>query len=43
MTEAVRVVLEERLGWEPPAGYLDRNVSSKAIKIILGYLRDRTR
>ncbi|HEX75383.1 MAG TPA: UDP-N-acetylglucosamine 2-epimerase (non-hydrolyzing) [Dehalococcoidia bacterium] len=40
MLKAVEIVSTEKREWEPPAGYLDRNVSSKVVKIILGYLRD---
>jgi len=37
---SLEVVLNEKCEWEPPAGYLDKNVSSKVVKIILGYLRN---
>jgi len=40
MLRAVEVALTEKHHWEPPAGYLDSNVSSKVVKIILGYLRN---
>lgn len=42
MLKAVHITLNEKQRWEPPAGYLDRNVSSKVVKIILGYLRDNS-
>ena len=38
--EAVRLAQEEKWEWDPPQGYLDKNVSSKVIKILLGYLRE---
>ncbi|MBM4447431.1 MAG: UDP-N-acetylglucosamine 2-epimerase (non-hydrolyzing) [Chloroflexi bacterium] len=37
--KAVEIALTEKQEWEPPAGYLDKDVSSKVVKIILGYLR----
>jgi len=40
MLKAMETVLTENHEWEPPAGYLDKNVSSKVVKIILGYLRN---
>ncbi len=43
MLKAMEVVLNERREWEPPLGYLDRNVSSKVVKIVLGYLRDEVK
>lgn len=39
MVRAVEVVLSERRDWESPAEYLMRDVSSKIIRIMLGYLR----
>jgi len=35
---SIEVVLNESPDWEPPAEYLAQNVSSKVVKIILGYL-----
>jgi len=32
---AAEVVLSETPVWEPPAGYLDRDVSTKVVKIVL--------
>lgn len=40
LLKAVEVTVNERCGWEAPWGYLERNVSSKVVKIVLGYLRD---
>lgn len=40
MLKAVEIVLNENCQWEPPAEYLEKDVSSKVVKIILGYLRD---
>ena len=40
MVKALEIALAEKNQWEPPAGYLDRNVSSKVVKIVLGYLRN---
>jgi len=40
MLRAVEIVLNERCEWDAPIGYLDRNVSSRVVKIILGYLRN---
>ncbi|MDY6912175.1 MAG: UDP-N-acetylglucosamine 2-epimerase (non-hydrolyzing) [Chloroflexota bacterium] len=40
MLKAVEVVLDENHEWEPPLEYLEKNVSSKVIKIILGYFRN---
>ncbi len=40
MLKAVDIVLNEKHQWEPPAEYLERDVSSKVIKIILGYSRN---
>ncbi len=37
--KSLEVVLNEECTWEPPAEYLEKNVSSKVIKIITGYLR----
>jgi len=34
---SVRTVLQEPADWKPPAGYVDANVSSKVVKIALGY------
>lgn len=36
--KSVEVVLNEKCEWEPPAEYLVKNVSSKVVKIILGYI-----
>jgi len=40
MLKSVEVVLNEKCKWEPPREYLERDVSSKVVKIILGYLRN---
>ena len=37
---SVDIVLSEKHEWTPPAEYLEKDVSSKIIKIILGYLRN---
>jgi len=37
---ALEVALNEERQWEPPAEYLARNVSSKVVKIILGYINE---
>jgi UDP-N-acetylglucosamine 2-epimerase (non-hydrolysing) len=37
--KAVEIALTEKREWEPPAGYLDSDVSSKVVKIVLGYSR----
>jgi len=36
--KALEVVLEKKPEWEPPAEYLAKNVSSRVVKIILGYM-----
>ena len=36
--KALEVVLEKKPEWEPPAEYLANNVSSRVVKIILGYM-----
>ena len=38
--KSLDVVLNEKSEWEPPAEYLSRNVSSKVVKIILGYVNE---
>jgi len=38
--KALEVVLNEKREWEPPAEYLAKNVSSKVVKIILGYINE---
>ena len=35
---SIKVVLQESNGWEPPKEYVAENVSSKVLKIVLGYL-----
>lgn len=40
MVKAVEIALAEKHQWEPPAGYVDKNVSSKVVKIVLGYFRN---
>jgi hypothetical protein len=37
----VDIVLHEKSEWKPPSEYIERDVSSKIVKIILGYLRNR--
>lgn len=41
MAKAIKIVMAEKRDWDPPEGYLNTNVSSKIIKIILGYNRNR--
>jgi UDP-N-acetylglucosamine 2-epimerase (non-hydrolysing) len=41
MVKAVDIALKEKHDWQPPADYLDKNVSSKVIKILLGYFRNQ--
>jgi UDP-N-acetylglucosamine 2-epimerase (non-hydrolysing) len=36
--KALEIALDENREWEPPPEYLARNVSSKVVKIILGYM-----
>jgi len=43
MMKAAEVVLGEPHEWESPAGYLDKNVSTKVVKIILGHYEDCAR
>jgi len=38
--KSLEVVLNEKCAWEPPTEYLTKNVSSKVVKIILGYLNE---
>jgi len=38
MLRAVEIVLNEKHEWGPPSGYLEKCVSSKVVKIILGYV-----
>ena len=33
----VQTVLDQKYTWRPPQGYLEENVSSKVVKILLGY------
>ena len=37
ITEAVKVVLDGPPDWQPPLEYLERNVASKVLRIVLGY------
>jgi len=37
--KSVDIVLHEKSEWNPPSEYVEKNVSSKIVKIILGYLR----
>ena len=37
---SLEVVLSEEPEWEPPAEYLAKNVSSKVVKILLGYINE---
>jgi len=39
---SINVVLREKANWQPPVEYLAENVSSKVVKIILGYHHSRT-
>ena len=39
--KSVDIVLHEKSEWNPPSEYVEKNVSSKIVKIILGYLRSR--
>lgn len=41
MLKSVEIALREKHHWIPPPEYLDNNVSSKVVKIILGYLNDQ--
>ena len=36
--ETLDIALDENRNWEPPPEYLARNVSSRVVKIVLGYL-----
>jgi len=36
--KSVDIVLHEKIEWNPPSEYVERNVSSKIVKIILGCL-----
>jgi len=36
--KALEIALDEEREWEPPPEYLARNVSSKVVKILLGYM-----
>ena len=40
MLRAVEIVLNEKHGWDPPSEYLEKDVSSKIVKIILWYLNN---
>ncbi len=40
MLKSVEVVLKENCEWDPPAEYVEKGISSKVVKIILGYLRN---
>jgi UDP-N-acetylglucosamine 2-epimerase (non-hydrolysing) len=40
MLNGLEVVLNERQKWEPPAGYLATNVSSRVAKIVLGHINE---
>ena len=40
--KALEVVLDGKREWEPPAEYLAENVSSKVVKITLGYIKGCT-
>ena len=40
MLKALEVVLNKKCEWEPPPEYLAKNVSSKVVKIILGYINE---
>ena len=33
---AVKTQLAQKCHWQPPVGYLDKNVSDKVLKIVLG-------
>jgi UDP-N-acetylglucosamine 2-epimerase (non-hydrolysing) len=35
--DSIKVVLDDKDKWKPPEEYLERNVSSKVVKIVLGY------
>jgi UDP-N-acetylglucosamine 2-epimerase (non-hydrolysing) len=41
MMKAVDIALHENHEWQPPPEYLDNSVSSKVIKVILGYLSEQ--
>jgi len=38
---SIKVVLNDKSSWKPPVEYLDTNVSSKVIRIVLGYRSSR--
>ena len=40
MLKSMEIVLNEKHEWGPPAEYLGKNVSSKVVKIVLGYLKN---
>jgi UDP-N-acetylglucosamine 2-epimerase (non-hydrolysing) len=40
MLKAVEIALGEPRNWEPPHEYLDKNVSSKVVKIVVGYMKE---
>ena len=40
MLKSVEIALGEPRNWEPPPEYLDKNVSSKVVKIVVGYLTE---
>jgi len=40
MLKSVDIVLHEKSEWNPPSEYVEKDVSSKIVKIILGYLRN---
>lgn len=40
MLKAMKIVLAEKREWEPPLEYLDKKVSSKVVKILLGYMSE---
>lgn len=37
VSDSVNVVINEKHGWNAPAEYMEKNVSSKVVKILLGY------
>ncbi|MBD3181062.1 UDP-N-acetylglucosamine 2-epimerase (non-hydrolyzing) [Candidatus Poribacteria bacterium] len=41
IVNSVNIITDEENNWSPPIEYVEKNVSSKVIKIILGYNRNR--
>jgi UDP-N-acetylglucosamine 2-epimerase (non-hydrolysing) len=41
VSDSINIVINEKNGWNAPAEYLEKNVSSKVVKILLGYGNER--